>query len=77
LRMWGGGHESVEELHDLQTTLIHIRTVKARNIRRTEHVCRMHARLVKCVQNFVKKAENERQLERRRRRCEDNIKVVD
>ena len=37
----------------------------------------MHARLVKCVQNLVRKVGNERHLEKRRRRCEDNIKVLD
>jgi hypothetical protein len=39
--------------------------------------CRMHARLVKCVQYLVRKVRNRRLLERRRSRCEDEIKIMD
>jgi hypothetical protein len=39
--------------------------------------CRMQPKLVKCAQTLVRKVGNKRLLERRRRRCEDNIKVVD
>ena len=38
--------------------------------------CRMHAKLVKCLQNLVGKFGNKRLFERRRSRCEDNIEVV-
>jgi hypothetical protein len=63
-----------EEVYNLYSSTSIIRVIKWRRIRWAEHVARMGDRRG-AIRGLVGRPEGKRPLGRRRRRCEDNIKM--